>query len=100
MIAITQGTVNTITGGIIEKGTLLLDDGRIVALGVNVSVPEGSEPINARGKYVMPGLIDAHCHTGRFADGVGRAHSDGNEMTDPITPHVRALDALRPTDMA
>jgi len=48
----------------------------------------------------MPGLIDAHCHTGVFADGVGSPHSDGNEMTDPITPHVRALDALHPEDLA
>jgi imidazolonepropionase-like amidohydrolase len=48
----------------------------------------------------MPGLIDAHCHVGLFADGIGGEHSDGNETTDPITPHLRALDAVNPGDPA
>jgi imidazolonepropionase-like amidohydrolase len=48
----------------------------------------------------MPGLIDAHTHVGIFNDGVGGGHSDGNETTDPITPHLRALDAVHPEDMA
>jgi len=49
---------------------------------------------------VTPGLIDAHCHVGLFPDGIGWEHSDGNEMTDPITPHLRALDAVHPEDQA
>jgi imidazolonepropionase-like amidohydrolase len=48
----------------------------------------------------MPGLIDAHCHVGIFPDGIGWEHSDGNELTDPITPHLRALDAVHPEDPA
>ncbi len=48
----------------------------------------------------MPGLIDAHCHVGIFPDGIGWDYSDGNEMTDPITPHLRALDAVHPGDPA
>jgi imidazolonepropionase-like amidohydrolase len=48
----------------------------------------------------MPGLIDAHCHVGLFPDGIGWEYSDGNEMTDPITPHLRALDAVHPEDQA
>jgi len=100
MIAITKGTLYTITQGIIEEGTLVMENGKIVALGTDISIPEGAQVIEAPGKVVMPGLIDAHCHTGVFADGVGPPHSDGNEMTDPITPHIRALDALHPGDMA
>jgi imidazolonepropionase-like amidohydrolase len=100
MMAITGGTLFTITQGIVEQGTIILEDGKIAALGTDIPIPEGAELIEARGKMVLPGLIDAHCHTGVFADGVGRPHSDGNEMTDPITPHVRALDALHPEDMA
>jgi len=100
MIAITKGTLYTITQGTIEEGTLLLEGGKITALGKDIPIPEGAQVIEARGKVVMPGLIDAHCHTGVFADGVGSPHSDGNEMTDPITPHVRALDALHPEDLA
>jgi len=100
MIAITSGTLYTITQGIVEEGSLLVENGKIAALGTNIPIPEGAQVIEAQGKVVMPGLIDAHCHTGVFADGVGSPHSDGNEMTDPITPHVRALDALHPEDLA
>ena len=100
MIAITKGTLYTITQGIVEEGTLVIENGKIAALGTNISVPQGAQVIEAPGKVVMPGLVDAHCHTGVFADGVGPPHSDGNEMTDPITPHARALDALDPGDMA
>jgi len=100
MIAITSGTLYTITQGIVEEGSLLVENGKIAALGRDIPIPEGAQVIEAQGKVVMPGLIDAHCHTGVFADGVGSPHSDGNEMTDPITPHVRALDALHPEDLA
>jgi imidazolonepropionase-like amidohydrolase len=48
----------------------------------------------------MPGLIDAHCHVGLFPEGIGWEYSDGNELTDPITPHLRALDAVHPEDPA
>jgi len=100
MIAITRGTLYTITQGIIEEGTLVIEEGKIASLGTDIAIPEGTQVIEAAGKVVMPGLIDAHCHTGVFADGAGPPHSDGNEMTDPITPHARALDALHPSDMA
>jgi len=49
---------------------------------------------------VMPGLIDAHCHVGLFPDGIGWEHADGNEMTDPVTPHMRAIDAIHPGEPA
>ncbi|MBM4464038.1 MAG: amidohydrolase [Chloroflexi bacterium] len=100
MIAITNGKVMTITQGTLEHGTVLVEDGRIVAVGEEVEVPEGAEVYDATGKVVMPGLIDAHCHVGLFPDGIGWEHSDGNEMTDPITPHLRALDAVHPEDPA
>lgn len=99
MIAVTNGKLMTITRGTVEKGTLLIDAGRIEALGEDIQVPEGAEIVDVSGKVVMPGLIDAHCHTGIFADGVGLAESDGNEMTDPITPHLRAIDAIHPEDI-
>jgi imidazolonepropionase-like amidohydrolase len=100
MIAITNGTVMTITRGTLEPGTVLVEGGRIVALGQEVVIPEDAEVYDAAGKVVMPGLIDAHCHVGVFPDGIGWEYSDGNEMTDPITPHLRALDAVHPEDPA
>ena len=100
MLAITNGKVLTITQGTFEPGTVLIDNGKIAAVGPDVTIPPGAEVYNAAGKVVMPGLIDAHCHTAIFADGVGWEHADGNEMTDPITPHMRALDAVHPEDIA
>ena len=100
MLAITNGKVLTITQGTFEPGTVLIDNGKIAAVGPDVTIPPGAEVYDAAGKVVMPGLIDAHCHTAVFADGVGWEHADGNEMTDPITPHMRALDAVHPEDIA
>ena len=98
MIAIINGKVMTVSQSAFEPGTVLIKDGRIVAVGERVDVPEGADIIDAAGKVVMPGLIDAHCHVGIFHNGVGWEESDGNEMTDPVTPHLRALDALHPED--
>ena len=100
MIAIKNGTIWTITKGVIENGTILVEDGKIRAIGPDVQVPQDAEVYDASGKIVMPGLIDAHCHVGVFPDGIGWEHIDGNEMTDPITPHLRALDAVHPEDKA
>ena len=100
MIAITNGEVWTITNGIIKNGTVLIENGKIVAVGKDLEIAEDAEVFDVSGKVVMPGLIDAHTHVGIFNDGVGGGHSDGNEMTDPITPHLRALDAVHPEDMA
>jgi imidazolonepropionase-like amidohydrolase len=98
MIAITNGKVMTITQGTLESGTVLVEGGRIVAIGEEVVIPADAEIYDAAGKVVMPGLIDAHCHVGLFPDGIGWEYSDGNELTDPVTPHLRALDAVHPED--
>jgi imidazolonepropionase-like amidohydrolase len=100
MIAITNGRVVTVTQGIFDPGTVLVEGGRIVALGDRVMIPEDAEIYDATGKVVMPGLIDAHCHVGLFPEGIGWEYSDGNEMTDPVTPQLRALDAVHPEDPA
>jgi len=100
MIALTNGKVVTITHGTLESATVLVEGGRIIAIGENVTIPEDAEIFDASGKVVMPGMIDAHCHVGLFPEGLGWEYSDGNEMTDPITPHLRALDAVHPQDPA
>ncbi|MFC1586750.1 amidohydrolase [Planctomycetota bacterium] len=100
MIAIVNGKLLTITKGVINKGTILVDKGKIIAIGTRVKVPRIARKYNATGKVIMPGMIEAHCHTGIFQDGIGWHESDGNELTDPITPHLRALDAVCPDDTA
>lgn len=99
MVAIVGGKVLT-PGEELAGGTVLIEGGVIREVGREVEVPAGAEVFDATGKYVIPGLIDAHCHSGVFPDGVGLRESDGNEMTDPVTPHLRALDAIHPEDLA
>ena len=93
MHAIIGKKVNTITDGIIKNGVILVEDGKIKEIGPDVKVPDGIKPLKA--KYVMPGLVEAHCHIGIWEEKIGWAGSDGNEMTEPATPHVRALDGIK-----
>ncbi|MFN2165827.1 MAG: amidohydrolase [Anaerolineae bacterium] len=100
MQAIVNGTIFTASHGIVEGGTVLIDDdGRITAVGAGVEVPAGTDVLDATGLNLFPGFVDAHTHLGIWEEGVGRAFIDGNEATDPVTPHVRALDALNPRDL-
>ncbi len=93
MIAVIGKKVNTITNGIIKDGVILIDKGKIKKIGPDVKIPDGVKPIKA--KYVMPGLVEAHCHIGIWEESVGWAGSDGNERTEPATPHMRALDGIK-----
>ena len=95
MLAIKGGRILTITRGEIDGGTVLVDGGKIVEIGADVKVPKGAEVIDASGKVVMPGLVEAHCHVGIWEEAIGWAGSDGNERTDPATPHIRAVDAIK-----
>ncbi len=95
MLAIKGGKIYTITKGVIDEGTILIEDGKIKSVGKSVKVPEGAEVIDAKGKVVMPGLVEAHCHIGIWEEKIGWAGSDGNEATDPATPHMRALDGIK-----
>ena len=96
MLLLKNGQIHTMTQEAFF-GDLLIDNGKIVAVGANLSA-NGAEVIDLGGKFVLPGLIDAHCHIGRWEDGMGEEGADGNEMTDPITPELRAVDGLNPFD--
>jgi imidazolonepropionase-like amidohydrolase len=95
MLAIKGGKILTITKGIIEDGTILVQGSKIKDLGPDVKIPKTARIINADGKIIMPGLVEAHCHIGIWEEKIGWAGSDGNEMTDPATPHVRAIDGIK-----
>ena len=96
MLLLKNGQIHTMTQEAFF-GDLLIDNGKIVAVGANLSA-NGAEVIDLGGKFVLPGLIDAHCHIGMWEDGMGEEGADGNEMTDPITPELRAVDGLNPFD--
>ena len=99
MIAIKNVTIHTMTEDeIIENGIILIDNGKICGIGSNIIIPENTEIIDGKNGFLMPGIIDAHCHVGMWEDGLGFEGSDGNETTDPVTPHLRAIDAINPVD--
>ena len=86
-------------GSDIENGAVLIgDDGKILEVGANIEAPEGAEVINAEGRLVTPGCVDAHCHIGLHNEAVGWEGRDYNEMIEPITPHMRAIDSINPMD--
>lgn len=97
---IKNGTVYTIEDGVLEGYDLRIADGKITEIGQNLSLNGDEQVIDAADQLVLPGFIDAHCHIGMWEEGIGFEGSDGNEMTDPITPHLRAIDAINPRDEA
>ena len=99
--AITNAKIVTVTQGTLERGTIVFSD-KILEVGENVNVPEGAEVINGEGFWVTPGLIDCHTHISTFYEprNMPSLGTDANECSDPITPHVRAVDALNPFDPA
>lgn len=100
MLFIKNAKVYTMAGEIIEGGCILVENGKIKEVGTDLVAPLDAEIIDATGKNVFPGFIDAHCHIGMWEEGIGFEGADGNEMTDPITPHLRAIDAINPRDEA
>ncbi len=79
-----------------EDLSILLEDGRIKAIGKELG--DSSPVLDAKGAILLPGFIDAHCHLGMWEDALGFEGADGNETTSPITPELRAIDAINPMD--
>lgn len=105
---IKNGKVLTMTGKTIDNGFVNIENGKITAVGrmneLNWEVEERASVtgsvLDVQGAWVMPGLIDAHCHVGIAEEKWGIIGDDCNEMTSPVTPHLRALDAVNPMDPA
>jgi imidazolonepropionase-like amidohydrolase len=94
---ITHATILTGTGERLDDASLLISDGKIAFVGEG-DVPAGVATIDASGRWVTPGLIDVHSHLGVYASPGVKAHSDGNEMTNPTTPNVWAEHSVWPQD--
>ncbi len=97
LFAITNGYVVPIEGEPFT-GTVLIKDGRIEELGTDIEIPADARQVDARGKWVLPGLVDAHTHLGTAEEAEGWEGEDTNEMTDPVTAQVRAIDAINPAE--
>lgn len=91
-VVIKNAVVMTVTHGNIPGGSIYIKDGKIAAVGKDVNAPPGATVVDAGGKYVTPGIIDSHSHIG-LAD-------DINEVTSPITPQMRMMDAFDYRDKA
>ncbi|MCR1899376.1 amidohydrolase [Irregularibacter muris] len=98
MILIRNAKIWTMSGEIIQEGSILIEKGKIKEVGQDVVAPLDAKIIDAEGGNILPGFIEAHCHIGLFEDGLGFEGEDGNEMTHPITPNLRAIDAINPMD--
>lgn len=91
-------TILTGTGTRIDNGDVLIVDGKISAVGTQLSAPAGAKIIEANGRWVTPGLIDVHSHLGVYPSPGVDAHNDGNEMVDPVTAQAWAEHAVWPQD--
>lgn len=98
-VAIVGGRIVPISSPAIDDATIVVTDGKVVAVGRGLAVPEGARVIDAAGGWVLPGFIEAHGHVGVHEEGEGWAGSDTNELTEPVTAHVRAIDAINPADL-
>ncbi|HEX4935318.1 MAG TPA: hypothetical protein VFV33_19190, partial [Gemmatimonadaceae bacterium] len=88
-IALRGGTVIPVEGVPIANGTVVMRDGKLVAVGANVTIPTGADIVDVRGKYVLPGLVDA-------MTSLGLGNSDLNEASDPVAPQLRVIEAYNP----
>ena len=99
MLYIKNGYIKTMAGPDIENGCVLVgDDGKIAAVGADIPCPQDAQVIDAQGRLVTPGCVDAHCHVGLDNQGMGWEGRDYNEIVDPITPQMRAIDSINPQD--
>ncbi|MDP4143016.1 MAG: amidohydrolase [Bacillota bacterium] len=99
MLLIKNGKIFTMSDGILEGGSILIDKGKIVQISEEIN-SAADEIIDAVGAWVTPGFVEAHCHIGIHQQDIGGEGVDINEATDPVTPHLRAIDGINPMDTA
>ncbi len=97
-VLITGATVLTGDGRRLERADVLLQGGRIAAVGTGLSAPADAVRVDGSGKWVTPGLIDVHSHLGVYPSPGTQSHSDGNEATSPVTAQVWAEHSVWPQD--
>lgn len=99
MLFIKNGHIKTMSGAEYPGGCVLVgDDRKIIAVGQQLDIPADASVIDAGGRLVTPGCVEAHCHVGLDNEGMGWEGHDYNEIVDPITPQMRAIDSINPLD--
>ena len=97
MLLIRNGHIKTMAGAEFDRGCVLIgDDGKIAAVGQEIPAPAGARVIDAEGRLVTPGCVEAHCHIGLDNEGMGWEGHDYNEIVEPLTPQLRAIDSINP----
>ena len=100
MLLIKNGHIKTMAGPDLENGCVLIsDDGKILEVAPFINAPD-AQVIDAEGRLVTPGCVEAHCHIGLDNQAMGWEGRDYNEIIDPLTPHLRAIDSINPQDEA
>ena len=101
MLLIQNGHIKTMAGTELENGCILIgDNGKILEIAPVIDAPAGAQILDAGGRLVTPGCIDAHCHIGLDNEAMGWEGHDYNENADPLTPQMRAIDSINPQDEA
>lgn len=101
MLFIKNGNIKTMGEREFPNGCLLIgDDGKIIAVGDDITPPADAKMIDAKGRLVTPGCVEAHCHIGLDNEAMGWEGHDYNEIVDPLTPQMRAIDSINPQDEA
>ena len=104
MLCIKNGTLHTASNADARMRTfsadILIDAGKIQEIGINLSTPYGCNVMDATGLHIYPGFVEAHCHTGLDGTAIGYEGHDYNELNDPVTPQLRAVDGINPLDPA
>ncbi|MGL5756959.1 MAG: amidohydrolase [Paraclostridium sp.] len=100
MILIKNGKIITMVDKSYDKGCVLIEDNKIIKVSQDIQESDEMHIIDAKGGWVMPGIIESHCHIGLSEEGIRFEGDDINEATNPITAHLRAIDAINPLDEA
>ncbi len=94
MLAVKGGKFYTVTQGVLECGTMLVEHGKIKAIGQDIQIPAAAEVVDAKNMCIVPGFIDCHSHVGIAPEGFDWEFGDANETTDAVTGHIRAIDGI------
>ena len=101
IMLIRNGKILTMAGTVLEPGCVLITGDKIAKVSKSIEPEDdGATVIDAEGLWVMPGMIDAHSHIGILEEKKGLEGDDCNEATEPVTPYLKAIDAINPMDPA